>query len=124
MCNSKGRVGDDELPLDLGSPITEFLRDLRDKLAMANEYADAHMHRSQQQWAARYNLRTRPKSFQVGDQVLILMPDSTSSRLWSRWRAPATIVEVKSPFSYVVEWDGTRHQVPVSKLRHYNVRCE
>jgi hypothetical protein len=124
MCNSKVRVGDDELPLDLGSPITEFLRDLRDKLAMANEYADVHMHRSQQQWAVRYNLRTRPKSFQVGDQVLILMPGSTSSRLWSRWRAPATIVEVKSPFSYVVEWDGTRHQVPVSKLRHYNVRCE
>jgi hypothetical protein len=54
----------------------------------------------------------------------MLVSDSTSSRLWSRWRAHATIVEVKSPFSYVVECDGTKHHVPVNKLRHYNVRCE
>jgi hypothetical protein len=74
-------VGDDELPLDLGSSVTEFMRDLRNKLAVANEYANEHLNRSQQQWATRYNLRTRPKSFQVGDQVLILVSDSTYSRL-------------------------------------------
>ena len=116
-------TGKEDLPLCLGTSVAEYLQDLRDKLATANEYAAAHLQRSQQKWAARYNLRTRPKTFQLGDSVLILAPDSTASRLWSRWRT-ASVVEVKSPYSYVVECDGKKYHVPVSKLRHYDVRCE
>lgn len=89
-----------------------------DKLTKANEYANAHMHRSQQQWVTRHNLRTRPKSFQAGDLLLILTPDSTSKRLWPRWRASATVI------GFAVQlrgWiDGTKHHMPVSKLKPYN----
>lgn len=116
-------VGEEELPLNLGTSVTEYLIDLRNKLAEVNDFAAAHMQQSQHRWASRYNLRTRPKSFQVDDPVLILAPDDTSSRLWSRWRT-GVVVQVKSPFSYIVECDGNRYHVPVSKLRHYDVRCE
>ena len=48
--------------------------------------------------------------FTVGEQVLILSPDSTASKVYSRWKGPATIVEVKSPYSYLVEYNGARQQ--------------
>ena len=114
----------EELPLDLSPSTADYLIKLREQLATANEYASEHIQKTQQQWAQRYNLRARPKSFQVGDQVLILSPDSTSSRLFARWKAPATVVECKSPFSYIVEYAGNRQVVPVSKLRHFDVRCD
>ena len=114
----------DELPLDLAPSVTEYLQELRNRIAEANNYATSNMNEAQRKRAKRYNLRARPKSFEVGDSVLILVPDSTSSRLWAKWRAPATIIEKKSPYSYLVEYQGTRHYLPVSKLRPFNVRCD
>jgi hypothetical protein len=117
-------TGVKQLPLDLAKPVADYLCDLREKLASANEYADEHMRTSQSKWASRYNLRAHDKKFDVGEQVLILTPDSTSSRLWSRWRAPATVVEIKSPHSYIVEIDGARQHVHANKLRKYDVRVD
>jgi hypothetical protein len=112
-----------ELPLNLRQTDVDYLRDLRDRLAAANSYAAEYMQRVQTSWVNRYNLRARPKSFEVGDQVLILSPDTTSSRLWARWQAPATVIEVKSPHSCIVDFQGVRKHVPISKLRHFETRC-
>jgi len=48
---------------------------------MAQKYAEEHAEKAQGRYVARYNLRAREKSFKIGDQVLILTPDSTSSKL-------------------------------------------
>lgn len=53
---------------------------------------------------------------------MILLPDSTSSRLWSRWRAPAKVVNMKSGRSYVVEIDDKRMHVHANFLHPYYVR--
>jgi hypothetical protein len=74
--------------------------------------------------ASRYNLCTHDKKFDVGEQVLILTPDLTSSRLWSWWRAPATVVEIRSPHSYLVQFDGARQHVHANKLRKCDVRVD
>jgi hypothetical protein len=112
------------LPLDLAKPVVDYLCDLRERLAAANQYANAHMKEAQYKWASRYNLRARDKKFEVGEQVLILVPDSTQSRVWSSWRAPATVVDVKSPYSYVVEIDSVRQHVHANKLPKYHVRVD
>ena len=52
-----------------------------------------------------------------------MTPDSTT-RMWSRCKAPATVVEVKSPNSYIVEIDGRRQHVYSNKLRRYDVRVD
>ena len=46
---------------------------------MAQNYVKEHTDRAQGKYVARYNLRDREKAFEIGDQVLILTPDSTSS---------------------------------------------
>jgi hypothetical protein len=114
--------GDESLPFSLDKSVADYLLDLRKNLEIANDFADSHIRHSQRQWINRYNLRARSKYFEVGDQVMILSPDSTSSRLWSRWRAPAKIIEKKSDHSYIVEIGDQRVHVHANKLRHYNVR--
>ena len=55
---------------------------------------------------------------------MILSPGSTASRLWSRWRAPAKIINKQSDYSYLVEIDGSRQFVHAYKLRPSDVRID
>jgi hypothetical protein len=64
-------------------------------------------------------MRSRDKQFSVGDQVLSLMPDSTASKTFSRWKGPAIIVEKRSPYSYLVELNGARHHIHANHLRKF-----
>jgi len=66
----------------------------------------------------------RPKSFTVGEQVLILSPDSTTSKVFSKWPGPATVIEVISPHSYLVEIDGSRRHLHADKLRRYHINLD
>ena len=117
-------TGETELPPDLNSSVTDYLHELREKLVMANEYANVHLANQQKTWVNRYNLRSRNKQFHDGQAVMILSPDSTASRLWSRWRAPAKIINKQSDYSYLVEIDGARQLMHANKLRPYDVRID
>ena len=57
----------------------------------------------------------------VNEQVLILIPDSTSSKVFSRWQGPAKVIERKSPHSYIVELNGVNRRLHADKLRKYHV---
>jgi len=61
---------------------------------------------------------------QTGEKVLILMPDSTASRAFSKWTGPAIVVEVLSPYSYVVGVAGTRRHFHANKSHKFHVRLE
>jgi len=89
--------GEKNLPLNFGKNATTYLRELHEKLEIAESYATSHAERQQNRYAAHYNLRSRDKHFDVGERVLVLMPDATSSRMFSKWSGPGTIVEVRSP---------------------------
>jgi len=91
-----------DMPLSLGQTTVEYLNDLRQNLEIASSYATEHGNREQQWYISRYYLRAREKSFAVGEQVLILISDSTSSKVFSRWLRPANVVEKKSPHSYIL----------------------
>ena len=52
------------------------------------------------------------------------MPDSTASRAFSQWTGPATVVELLSPYSYVVDVAGTKRHFHANKLRKFHVRVE
>jgi len=75
-------------------------------------------------YAKHYNLPSKDKHFEVGEKVLILMPDSTASRAFSKWTGPATVVEVLSPYSYVEDVARARRHFLANKLRTFHVRVE
>lgn len=59
----------------------------------------------------QYNLRSKDISFSVGEKCIILIRDSTASKVFSKWKGPAEMIEVKSPYSYLVEFNGARYHV-------------
>jgi len=63
---------------------------------IAKTYATFHAEREQNRYVSHYNLCNRDKHFDVGEQVLILMPDNDSSRLFSKWMGPETVVDVRT----------------------------
>ena len=111
--------------MNFGKNATTYLRQLHEKLEIAKSDAASHAEREQNRYAAHYNLRSRrDKHFDVGERVLALMPDSTSSRMFSKWSGPGTIVEVRSPYSYIVDVDGVHKHFHANKLRKFHVRVD
>ena len=54
----------------------------------------------------------------------LCIPDSTK-KMVSRWQGPRTILEVKSPHSYLIELNqGQRRWLHANKLRPYHARVQ
>jgi len=68
--------GDENVPVSFGKNATEYLHELHEKL----EITKTHAEREQNRYASHYNLCSRDKHSDIGEQVLILMPGNTSSR--------------------------------------------
>jgi len=90
-------------------------------LEVAGTYATEHGKRQQQRYVSRYNLRSREKQFHMGDQVLILIPDTTASKVFSRWQGPATVREIRPHNRYLVELNGVGKHLHADKLRQYEI---
>jgi ribosomal protein L21E len=112
------------LPLSIGKTPEEYLQTLKENIELAKVYADYYSDIQQKRYADHYNLRSTDKRFQLGDKVIILAPDLGGAKLYSRWQGPGTIVEVKSPYSYIVEVDGRRRHIHANKIRKFNERLE
>ena len=84
----KDKVTASKVPVDLQDrENSELVQDNQN----TQDYATAHTEKAQQRYISRYNLRAREKSFEIGQKVLVLIPDSTSSKTFSRWMGPAVI---------------------------------
>jgi len=116
--------GQRELPLNLGKTTVEYLEDLRKNLEVAQNYATSHTQRAQQRYVSRYNLRAREKSFTVGEKVLVLIPDSTASKTFSKWQGPGTIKEKRSAHTYMVDINGSLKHLHADKLRKYHIAVD
>jgi hypothetical protein len=114
-------IGKRPLPLDIAKAPCEYLTDLERKLQIASEYAMQHADREQTRYTHAYNLRSRDKSFQVGERVIYLMPSSTH-KLTRTWQGPCVVVKKNSPYSYVIEFDGKQQWCHANNLRKYNDR--
>ena len=118
-------TGERDLPLNHNKTVDGYLKELKQKLITAREYAEKHAKREQQHYVSHYNLRSRDKHFTVGESVLVLLPDSTSSKVFSKWKGPAKIIEVRTPYSYIVELDGGQRQLlHANRLRKYHLRVD
>ncbi|GFS95363.1 uncharacterized protein NPIL_598711 [Nephila pilipes] len=66
-----------------------------------------------------HNLRSSDRVIKVGDQVIVLIPDSTS-KLFAIWQGPATDVQKRNPHSFLVKMpDNSTKHIYQNKLRHY-----
>jgi len=71
---------------------------LHAKLSEIHEYAEDHAMQEQEKYVAYYNRRAREKKMEIGEQVIVLLPDS-SNKFLSRWQGPGLVVDFKPPHS-------------------------
>lgn len=115
--------GERELPRNFNKSETQYMTELKQNLEIARKYASDHAVVAQERYVTHYNRHAKNKSFDVGENVIVLHPDSTN-KLLSRWQV-GTVAEVMSPNSYLVDMpDGARRHLQANKLRPYAVYAQ
>ena len=106
-------------------PAFEFVEQLRKRIAyscqLANERTESQMEISK----ARYDIKSKNRSFTVGDKVLLLLSES-ASKFSSSWKGPFEIVQVvpNSNVNYVVRINGQDKTFHVDMLQKFVSRPE
>jgi len=117
-------TGTNTVPHPAGKTVSEYLLNLQAKLKEIHDLTNQHTTQEQQRYVDHYNKRAVDKHFSVGQQVIVLIPDSTK-KMVSIWQGPGTIIESRSPYSYLVELDqGQRRWLHANKLRPYHARVQ
>ena len=104
--------------------VSHYLEQMLDCLQTAQRYAAAHAETEQNRHVKLYNLHARDKHFEVGEKCLVLQRDSTHSSVFSRWKGPATILQVCSPYTYQIELNGGKYHMHANNLRKFNLRVD
>ena len=116
-------TGENDVSMNLTKPVAEYLDDLRQKLSSVTKIAADHARSAQTDYAGRYNRRARDKHFAEGDLVVVLAPPN-AGKMCPRWCGPATVVKVKSPYSYLVDMgDGQVRHLHANKMRRFVARA-
>ncbi|GFV49617.1 hypothetical protein TNCV_1484731 [Trichonephila clavipes] len=89
----------------------------------AAESASLTAAQKQKAYGDYFNRRSSVKNFSIGEQVVLLIPDS-SNKIYARWTGPGEIIQHHPPYSYKVKLsDGTVRHVHVNKIRKYHPRA-
>jgi len=79
-----------------GKTIIEYLTELQSNLKRIHDLADQKSAQEQQRYTSQYNKRAVYKDFERGQQVILLIPDSTK-KLLSHRQGPRTIEDAELP---------------------------
>ena len=117
-------TGERDFATDLCKPVENYLFELKTKLETAADFAKQHAKHQQEQYVSRYNLRSKDKKFDVGEQVIVLAPENVG-KLCNRWQGPGTVIKVKSPHSYLVDMgNGNVRHIHANKMRKFIARVQ
>ena len=75
---------------------------MRDKLASMTQLVQKNLKNAQQTQKRWYDRTAREREFQSGDQVLVLLPTSTSTLL-AKWRGPYRVLKREGKVTYLVD---------------------
>ncbi|GFX26527.1 retrovirus-related Pol polyprotein from transposon 17.6 [Trichonephila clavipes] len=117
-------TGNTLLPLNMKRSVESYLKKLKEKLEVATHKAKLTSDVQQGSYAKYYNRQKKHREFAPGDQVLVLIPDSTN-KLYARWTGPVKVVKRVKPNSYYLQMaGGNLRLLHVNKIREYRARVQ
>ena len=105
--------------LPVTNSVKEYCENLVKNLEIGHNIASKQCDTVQRQYVSHYNLRCKNKSFNPGDQVIVLFPDSTN-KLVSKFQGPAIVHTKLNDYAYMVAMpNGAVRRLHANKLRLY-----
>ncbi|GFX23025.1 retrovirus-related Pol polyprotein from transposon 17.6 [Trichonephila clavipes] len=112
------------LPLNMKGSVESYLKKLKEKLEVATHKAKLTNDVLQGSYAKYYNRQKKHRGFAPGDQVLVLIPDSTN-KLYARWTGVVKVVKRVKPNLYYLQMaGGNLRLLHVNKIREYRARVQ
>ncbi|GBN04200.1 hypothetical protein AVEN_188667-1 [Araneus ventricosus] len=108
-------------PTNISQSAVDYLQELKLKMEQDAEQVKIFAERKQQSYADYFNKNTTSKSFRPGDQIYLLIPDS-SIKLYARWKGPGEIIKHIPPHSYLVKLSDGKKQIHGNKIRKFQMR--
>ncbi|XP_050703984.1 uncharacterized protein LOC126989430 isoform X2 [Eriocheir sinensis] len=101
----------------------QYVIELKDKLADCAKIAAENADISAAKYKTYFDLNSQDRQFKPGDEVLVLLPDSTSKLLLA-WNGPYTVLERKNRVNYVIEEKGKPKLYHANLLKRYYRRAQ
>ena len=83
----------------------EYVFDLRNRLQDTCKLAHEHLAKAKEQQRSYYNQKSRNRSFNIGDKVLLLLP-TEHNKLLLHWKGPFTVVGKHGSCDYQIDLNG------------------
>ncbi|GFV98519.1 retrovirus-related Pol polyprotein from transposon 412 [Trichonephila clavipes] len=116
-------AGEIHLPTNISQSAADYLQEMKINMEKAAESASLTAAQKQKAYGDYFNKRSSVKNFSIGEQVVLLIPDS-SNKIYARWTGPGEIIQHHPPHSYKVKLShGTVRHVHVNKIRKYHPRA-
>ncbi|GFW58483.1 retrovirus-related Pol polyprotein from transposon 17.6 [Trichonephila clavipes] len=116
-------AGEIHLPTNISQSAADYLQEMKINMEKTAESASLTAAQKQKAYGDYFNKRSFVKNFSIGEQVVLLIPDS-SNKIYARWTGPGEIIQHHPPHSYKVKLsDGTVRHVHVNKIRKYHPRA-
>ena len=100
----------------------QHVLDLRKSLEDCSELASAYADKSTDRFKTYFDLKSQNRYFNVGDEVLILLPDLQKKLLLS-WSGPHKVLERRGKVNYIIDQKGKPHLYHVNLLKKYHRRA-
>lgn len=100
----------------------QYVIELKDKLADCAQLASQNADLSITRYKTYFDLKSQDRTFQPGDEVLVLLPDS-SSKLLMAWSGPFTVLERRNKVNYLIEDGGKQKLYHANLLKRYHRRA-
>ncbi|XP_037789320.1 uncharacterized protein LOC119584727 [Penaeus monodon] len=97
----------------------QYVLDLRSRLEETAKLAASHANISSKSYKAYYDLKSRPRKLEIGDEVLVLLPTSTN-KLVMHWRGPYPIIRChENGVDYIIKMQGKDKLFHINMLKRY-----
>lgn len=99
----------------------EYVFELRNKMEQTLQIAQEELRKSQTRYKHYYDRRSKKRTFQPGDEVLVLLP-SNNNKLLMQWKGPYRVDSVVGTNDYRVIMKGKTKTLHANLLKLYSKR--
>ena len=100
----------------------QYVIELKDKLSESAQLASRNADISAGRYKCYFDVRSQNRTFQAGDEVLVLLPDNRSKLLMA-WSGPYRVLECRNKVNYLIDEGGKPKLYHANLLKRYHRRA-